>query len=160
MNHFHLICEIKFIKLKVIFLFLILTGAHITYCQSENEVHFENISDSLKKYQDSKIFSTNRPVDTILIDYIQLDYSAFKTKYLLSHEEMVQISSAVELTYQLARADLKFDQIHESLLKEIEFNEPAVIQEFNPHEYYDSLKSSLDTVKTEIRSYETDTIGK
>nr|WP_299205961.1 hypothetical protein [uncultured Brumimicrobium sp.] len=149
--------------MKVIFLFLILTGAHVTYCQSENEVHFESNSDSLKKYQDSKIFSTNRPVDTILIDYIQLDYSAFKTKYLLSHEEMVQISSAAELTYQLARADLKFDQInkdHESLLKEIESKGPAVVQEFKPHEYSDSLKNSLDTVKIEIRSYETDTIGK
>lgn len=146
--------------MKVIFLFLILTGAHVTYCQSENEIHFENISDSLKKYQDSKIFSTNRPVDTILIDYMQLDYIAFKMKYLLSDEEMVQISSAAELTYQLARADLKFDQIHESLLKEIEFNEPAVIQEFNPHEYSDSLKNSLDTVKIEIRTYEKDTIGK
>ena len=102
-------------------------------------------------------------MDTILIDYMQLDYSAFKTKYLLSDEEMVQISSAAELTYQLARADLKFDQInkdHESLLKEIESKGPAVVQEFKPHEYSDSLKNSLDTVKIEIRTYEKDTIGK
>lgn len=147
--------------MKVIVLFLIITGAHAGYCQSENEIHFENISDSLEKYQDSDIFSTTESTDSIIFDYIQLDYKAFKKKYSLSDEEMVQTASAAEVTYQLARADLNLNQKieeTETLFKDTVPDSLEMIHKFNPHDYYDSLNISVDSLKIEIRSYEYDTI--
>ena len=142
-------------------MFLIITGAHAGYCQSENEIHFANISDSLEKYQDSDIFSKSGSVDSIIFDFIRLDYNTFKMKYSLSDEKMEETANAVEVTYQLARAHLNLNQKieeTETLFKVKIPDSLDLIHKFNPHDYYDSLKMSVDSLKIEIRTYENDTI--
>ena len=105
----------------VLYLFLIL-GSVLFSCsndsQSEDESDdnakyeqlFNSTSDSLKKYEEAEIFNDFGQADSILDDFIDLNYKSFKKKYSMTSVEMYQISQAMSTTLAIAKASIAIEK--------------------------------------------------
>jgi hypothetical protein len=67
----------------------------------EHELLYANTSDSLQKYRSEHYISENLFKDSVVRDYVDLDFTTFKRKYRLNNDEMFQLAQSLELSYQI-----------------------------------------------------------
>ncbi|RFC55667.1 hypothetical protein [Brumimicrobium aurantiacum] len=144
-------------KYSLLTVTLLIISYSICYCQEDNINQYNSISDSLEKYQNSSLISGVESLDSIVQDYIDLDYYSFKSKYDLSHEEMVETAHALEVTYQIARSDINIERSvdkFDSTFSNMEYD--SIESRGDDMFIIDTL--DMNSLKIEIKSYEKDTI--
>tara|TARA_B100000508_G_C11323068_1_gene210418 strand:- start:57 stop:500 length:444 start_codon:yes stop_codon:yes gene_type:complete len=138
---------------------LMIASFSFGYCQKDNIARYNSISDSLAKYQSSPFISGVESLDSIVQDYIELDYNSFKRKYDLTDEDMEETAHALKVTYEIAKVNLFVDPAIEkfdSTFNDVHYD----TLEINREDMFtiDTLDINMDTLKMNIRSYKIDTI--
>jgi hypothetical protein len=129
---------------------------------SKNEKRYNSVSDSLVKYKTEMKTSTGN-IQTMLSDYMKLDYASYKSKYKLSDKEMTDLAQTFTISYQIARTKKEIDDNMsilidtnkaDSLLEELQKNksdykfDPKKSTEVENGNESDVLMQAYDSDKT------------
>lgn len=126
-----------------IYFFLLLTACSSTGKEiSVFEKHYSAVSDSLVKYK-KEIIVTTGTIDSSLSDYMNLDYSAYKSKYKLSDLEMEELAQTFIVTYEIGQTRRAIEE-NMSIKIDTSRSDPSSDYKFDPKEIKKNEEGSTE----------------